>query len=242
MTQWLAYRYYCVMGVMTTAQVAEQLGVSTEAVRKMLSSGRLVDAGKMGRMRLVDSDSVHRYQRSPRRVGRIWTQGTTWAALSILSGDPVDWLSTSELWRLRKSLANLEAQDISPLARRRAVARRYHAGESTQKLLSRSLALTGGSLLVDEAIASNFGLAAGSELLDGYARAGFVKERGKRLGLREDSRGNVIIREADFVEAFSDGRVPLAAVAVDLYDSGSSRERSAGLAKLEELLDAQRAR
>lgn len=227
------------MGVMTTTQAADRLGVSSEAVRKMLASGRLVDAGTMGRLRLVDSDSVFRCQQSPRRVGRVWSHQTAWAALSILSHEPVDWISSSEIWRLRKRLSTLDAREIPQLARQRAGVRRFRSGEKARTLLGKALALTGSSLLSDSTFASSFGLAAGEGHLDGYAKTGFIDGQVARLGLIEDLHGNIIVRESDLVAAFASGRVPIAAVAVDLCDSGSSRERAAGITKLEELLREQ---
>ncbi len=56
------------------------------------------------------------------------------------------------------------------------------------------------------------------------------------LGMVKDPTGNVVIRDAPLTEPFSSGRTPLAAVAVDLMNSLSTRERSAGIRFLEELL------
>lgn len=97
---------------MTTTETAKLLGVSSEAVRKMLKSGRLEQTGVAGRTILIDAESVHRAHREGKRTGRLWTQRTAWAALSLLSGAEVSWLSASELWRLRKRLATLSAEEI----------------------------------------------------------------------------------------------------------------------------------
>lgn len=221
---------------MTTEQAARRLNVSTESVRKMLASGRLVSAGKVGRLHLIDSDSVHRHQESPPRSGRIWTQRTAWAALCMLSGITTDWLSSSEQWRLRKRIGALTAAELPQLARRRASARRFQAGEAAISMLRKSLALTGASLLSDPQIAADFSLAAGVGALDGYARDGFIDTHTRRLGLQEDPQGNITVRETGFVRGLAEGQVPIAAVAVDLYDTGSARERAAALTKLDELL------
>ncbi|MEG0214239.1 MULTISPECIES: helix-turn-helix domain-containing protein [unclassified Glutamicibacter] len=100
------------MSVMTTTETAKLLGVSSEAVRKMLKTGRLEQTGVAGRTILIDAESVHRAHREGKRTGRLWTQRTAWAALSLLSGAEVSWLSASELWRLRKRLATLSAEEI----------------------------------------------------------------------------------------------------------------------------------
>lgn len=72
-------------GAMTTRQAAEILQVTTEAVRKMLKTGRLEQTGVVGRMLLIDVDSVHRIHREGKRAGRLWTEQTAWAALFLLS-------------------------------------------------------------------------------------------------------------------------------------------------------------
>lgn len=226
------------MSTMTTAEAAEQLSVSNEAVRKMLLSGRLTSAGRVGRIHLIDAGSVHRYQQTPPRSGRIWSSQTAWAALCALSDMQVGWLSPSERWRLRKRLGTLTPEEIPALARRRATVRRFHAGDTTLTILKNSLSLTGVSRLSDPAVASRFGLATGDAhgTLDGYARVGFIDEHARKLGLNEDPAGNIIVRETSFTEGIVDGKVPLAAIAVDLYDAGSARERSAALIVLGGLL------
>lgn len=226
------------MTTMTTTETAKILGVSSEAVRKMLKSRRLEQAGVAGRVILIDADSVHRTHREIKRSGRLWTQRTAWAALSLLSGAEVSWLSASELWRLRKRLAALSVEEIHQLARNRATVHRYRGGASAKQQLSKVLAVTGTGALEDPALANAFGLAAGSDELEGYAKTGFTSKNARKLGLREDPSGDILIRELDFVQAVKSGQVPIAVIAVDLMDSISTRERSAGRAKLEELLNA----
>lgn len=227
------------MGTMTTRQAAEVLQVTTEAVRKMLKTGRMEQTGVVGRMLLIDADSVHRVHREGKRAGRLWTEQTAWAALFLLSGRKVTWLSSSELWRLRKRLASITAEEFQQLVRNRATPRRFRGSTSSKAQLAKTIGLTGTGILKDQRIASSFGLAAGSTALEGYAKAGFIDKNARKLGLREDATGDILIREIRFTQPLEDGKVPIAAIAVDLQDAHSIRERSAGRSKLEELLHAQ---
>lgn len=204
----------------------------------MLKTGRLEQAGVAGRTILIDAESVQRARRESRRFGRLWAQRTAWAALALLSGAQADWLSASELWRLRRRLKTLSADEVHQLARNRAVVRRFRGGESAKRKLSQVLEVTGAGVLEDPVLANDFRLAAGEGILEGYAKTGFSTKHARKLGLREDPAGDILIRELDFVLPLGGGQAPVAAIAVDLMDSISIRERSAGRAKLEALLDA----
>ncbi|MGP7815468.1 MULTISPECIES: helix-turn-helix domain-containing protein [Glutamicibacter] len=224
---------------MTTRQAAEILDVTAEAVRKMVKTGRLEQTGTVGRMLMIDADSVHRVRREGKRAGRLWTEQTAWAALFLLSGQKVTWLSSSELWRLRKKLASISAEEFQQLVRNRSTPRRFRGSASSKAQLSRAIALTGSGILGDYRIASSFGLAAGTAALEGYAKTGFIDKNARKLGLREDASGDILIRELNFALPLEGGHVPTAAIAADLQDAHSTRERSAGRTKIEELLHAQ---
>ncbi|MFD1376744.1 excisionase family DNA-binding protein [Micrococcus antarcticus] len=227
------------MKTMTTREAAEVLNVTAEAVRKMLKTSRLEQAGVAGRTILIDAESVRRAQREGKRSGRLWTEKTAWAALFLLSGQKVTWLSSSELWRLRKKLSSVSAEEFQQLVRNRATPRRFRGSASSKAQLSKVLGLTGIGILEDPRVASSFGLAAGATALEGYAKTGFIDKNARRLGLREDATGDILIRELNFSLPVEDGQVPTAAIAADLQDAHSTRERSAGRAKIEELLHAQ---
>ncbi|PRB66718.1 DNA-binding protein [Arthrobacter sp. MYb213] len=195
-----------------------------------------MQAGTVGRTILIDSYSVHQCKNKPHRVGRVWADTTAWAALALLSGESVHWLSSSERWRLRKRLEQLRAEEIHQLARNRARLRRFRGSDSAKRILTKSLVLTGTSLLANPEVATSFELATGEGIVEGYAKPAFIETNARKLGLREDPTGDILIRETDFVEAIKNGHVPLAVIALDLQDARSVRERSAGLAKLEDLL------
>lgn len=204
-----------------------------------MKTGRLEQTGVVGRMLLIDADSVRRVRREGKRAGRLWTEQTAWAAIFLLSGRKVTWLSSSELWRLRKRLASITAEEFQQLVRNRATPRRFRGSTSSKAQLAKTIGLTGTGILKEQSVASSFGLVAGSTALEGYAKAGFIDKNARKLGLREDATGNILIREIRFAPPLEDGQVPIAAIAVDLQDSHSTRERSAGRSKIEELLHAQ---
>ncbi|WP_411733040.1 hypothetical protein [Paeniglutamicibacter sp.] len=88
----------------------------------------------------------------------------------------------------------------------------------------------------NETTAARFGLSGGCGSAEGYVMVGDGEKFATALGMVKDPTGNVVIRDAPLTEPFSSGRTPLAAVAVDLMNSLSTRERSAGIRFLEELL------
>ncbi|GGH93387.1 hypothetical protein ACFFGR_07750 [Arthrobacter liuii] len=71
--------------------------------------------------------------------------------------------------------------------------------------------------------------------------AGDAKALADSFGLVEDRSGNAIIHGVELEEPFTEGRTPVAAVAVDLMGSLVTRERSAGQRVIEELLARDRA-
>lgn len=87
-------------------------------------------------------------------------------------------------------------------------------------------------------MANAFGLAAGAGLLEGYAPTDFIEQNAQKLGLKQESGNELLSREVNFAQALAGGHVPVAAIAVDLMDSQSTREHTAGRTKLEELLHA----
>ena len=224
------------MEAMTTREAAAVLDVSTEAVRKMLKAARLQQVGVAGRTILIDAESVHRVKREGKRSGRLWTARTAWAAIFLLSGQKVTWLSSSELWRLRKKIASISAEEFQQLVRSRAAPRRFRGSASSKAQLSEVLGVTGIAILGKHQIANSFGLATGASGLEGYAMAGFIDKNARRLGLKEDASGDILIRELSFVPPLENRQVPIAAIAADLQEASSTRERSAGRAKIEELL------
>ena len=225
------------MDLVTTREAAKRLGVSDVAVRKMLKTGRLTDLGMVGHTILIDPASLHRALDSGKRSGRLWTPKTAWAALCLLSGDKAPWIESTSRYRLTRRLRDLNAGEVQQLARNRAEVKRYRATPTALDALQEALIPTAGSALRNNEIAHRFGLAGGGGFFDGYAASGDGSKLAAALGMVDDPSGNVTIREASLSEPFAEQITPLAAIAVDLMDSLATRERSAVMRVLEELLN-----
>lgn len=227
------------MNTLTTGQTAKRLGVTQVAVRKLIGTGQLVQAGTVGRAILVDTASVDQLARIGTRHGRPWTPENAWAALTLLSGETrVGWIGSSEIWRLKEKLRTMESTELPILARRRASVRYFRATSDVVQLLRSHLLLSGAAAMGDDDIAKRFGLTGGTGTAEGYARTGDADVLQRAYGLIDDREGNVVIREVTVTGPFGDGKVPIAAIALDLLESPATRERSAGLRVIKELMDA----
>jgi len=227
------------MSHVTTAQAAARLGVTQVAVRKLIGTGQLISSGVVGRTILVDADSVERLVRVGTRHGRPWTEANAWAALLLLSGNnKVEWVGSTQLSRLRRKLSSLESAELQILARRRAIVHRYRGTADVVQRLRDHVLATGASAMAEDNIAERFGLTGGAGIVNGYVISGDAGALKEAYGLIDDQEGTVVLREITTSQAFTDG-VPLAAIALDLMESPRTRERSAGLRVLEELLSGQ---
>lgn len=221
---------------MTVAEVAERLTISRASVHQLLRSGHLTSTGRVGRAILVDPASVERIVAAGTRRGRAWTAQTAWGALAMLSGQETQWLTTRERYRIREQVSNLSANDVYLLSRNRAATARYRAVPEAVPIIDEYLMRTGGAAMRDDDTATRFGLAGGGGYAAGYVLKGDAAPLTDAFGLVDDPQGNVTIHEIEFGDAFVDDRTPVAAIAVDLLGSLSTRERSAGTRVLEELL------
>ena len=224
------------MNQVTTAQAAARLGITQVAVRKLIRTGQLISSGVVGRAILLDADSVEQLVRVGTRHGRPWTEANAWAALLLLSGDnKVEWAGSPQRSRLRRKLNSMEPAELPILARGRAAVHRYRGTADVVQRLRDHVLATGASAMADHNIAERFGLTGGAGIVDGYVISGDAGALKAAYGLIDDREGNVALREVATSQAFTDG-VPLAAIALDLMESPATRERSAGIRVLEELL------
>jgi hypothetical protein len=129
----------------------------------------------------------------------------------------------------------MEPAELPILARGRAAVHRYRGTADVVQRLRDHVLATGASAIADHKIAERFGLTGGAGIVDGYVISGDAGALKAAYGLIDDREGNVVLREVATSQAFTDG-VPLAAIALDLMESPATRERSAGLRVLEELL------
>ncbi|MFD6063015.1 hypothetical protein [Rhodococcus wratislaviensis] len=177
-----------------------------------------------------------------RHRGRPWNGDVAWAALAMLSGVGVDWISPSQATRLRHRLRRASANEVAFLARRRAQVHRMRGwGDELNTLLAGgNVAATGVSALTHvQGAAGRFGLSgmAGSAV-DGYVPGGELAGVVDTFGLVADGEGDVTLRVVTALDPFfTTTTLPVAAVAVDLMESLDTRERSAGARVLGELID-----
>lgn len=213
---------------MTVAEAAARLDRSTMSIHRLLGSGQLTATGRAGKALLIDRSSVERLAAAGTRRGRAWTAKTAWAALALLSGQNPTWISASEKSRLKSRLRELDADAVAVLARNKDKTLRYRATPDGLAALTGHLIASGATAMRDESTARTFGMAGGGGIAEGYVMAGDAAALADAFGLVEDPDGNAIIHEVDLAEPFAEGRVPVAAIAVDLMSSLATRERSAG--------------
>lgn len=218
---------------MSTATAAEHLEVSERQVARLAHAGELTVTRVVGRALLLDAASVHRWAQRVRRNGRPWTAATAWAALALLSGENVDWLSAPALSRLRHRLRAADAVELSWATRRRATVRRMRGWGRDAGLLE-----TGVSALRDPAMSALFDLSPVERGADGYVRARDVADVVTTLGLFDDAEGDVTVRVVPDDAGYRVDHPLTAAIAVDLAESLDARESAAGHRVLIQLLEA----
>lgn len=222
----------------SSRDAAARLHVSDRQIRNMVRQG-VLDVLPGTAHLLITADSLTRAAQAPRRTGRPWTPRTGWASIDLLSGGTAPWLTPAERYRLRQSLKTLSVDEVSATARNRARAKTFRAVPEALPMLLQHIVPTGGSAMRTRAIADRFGLTSAASGVDGYVGSGTSANIAASLGMVPDPQGNVTLREVEFQDALHDG-APVAAVALDLAESFSTRDQSAGRRVLEELLARQR--
>ena len=182
---------------------------------------------------LLDGTSVHLRAQMNGGRGRPWSAATAWAALALLSGECVDWLTAPAMSRLRHRLRSSDASELAWMVRRRAVVHRMQGWGDDTGLLS-----TGISALRDSAMSALFDLTSVDRGTDGYIRASNFSAVASSLGLVESQSGDVRVRVVSDDAGYTVDHTLIAAVAVDLMsDSLDARESAAGRRVLQGLLD-----
>ena len=225
-----------ISGYYTTTQAASILCISSHEAARLARDGRIKAIKAVGDALLLDAIDVQQYKNLHQGKGRPLSPDIAWAALLILSGFDVEWLSYPQLRRLKLKLKTTSALDLLWQARNRLQTKRYRASESFFKELRNELILTGSSSSLFE-----FSLVEQKHVLEGYTTVNFeILE--KKYHLVEDTNGNAIIHSAHgHVWFFNKTEtIPIAVAAADLAVSLDTREKQAGLAALERLLDEYR--
>jgi hypothetical protein len=212
-----------VMELLTVADAAQRLGVTTRRVQHLVANGTL----RMITRGVVDETSVERYLAS--RGGfrwRPWSEPTAWGAVALLSGRDAAWMGESQRSRLRGRLRALGARELAGRARGRAVVSRYTGHTSTAGRLR-------GQVVDTSAAAEALGLTATASV-DGYVAAAELDGLVARHGLIRDDAGPFTLRATGMpLDVVADlARSGPVVAALDLAESLDVRERRAGVEAL----------
>jgi hypothetical protein len=223
------------MQELMTKDAALALGISQRQITDLLR------AGKLGGEQLQDGTwLVSRRALGERRTihagsGRAWSASSSWALLGELSGRATEGLSQSTQARIRRRIRDSSVDEIARKVATRTSVHRYVADSLSRT--AADLTLTGASAadVVDRTLTSE------TRRVEGYVREGDLDDFVRRHLLTLDAEGDVTIYEAPESEVFG-RRASDATIAADLARSVSTRERSAGLAILENMRQAWLAR
>ena len=217
-----------VMTLLSIAEAASRLGVSTRQVQHLIVQGAVRQLARG----IVDETSVERLVAVRGNAhGRAWSEETAWGAVSLLSGGDADWMGQSQRSRLQARLRDIEAGELVERARNRAHVTRYQSHPSVEAQLR--------SLLIDSAhAAEELGLVASTKI-DGYLATNDVDSALRTYGLINDDDGNVTLRattiDLTVVSGLAQGGVVLAAL--DYAESLDVREYRAGTEALNRILE-----
>lgn len=217
----------------SAAQAAELLGVQTHEVTRLFRAGVLKGRKVAGGALLLDAGSVQSYKSNSRGKGRPWNAQTAWAALLLLDGKDISWLTYHQKRRLLEKLKSISAEDLVWLARKRATAEAYSVSQSFADDVRACLVKSGMSA----SSSAGMGLVSSARTIDGYAREADVAEK---FFMMPDQSGNCIIRIAEEAPAglLDEEEMPATVVAADLALSLDEREKRCGLDYLRGALDA----
>jgi hypothetical protein len=224
---------------MTVSAAASLLGVTARQVRNLADDGTLAVSGRVGRNLLLDAASVQRQRNLGSQRGRHWNEQTVWAALELLADGRTDRLTPAKRSKLKTRLRAMTAEQFVRAARPRASVRRYRVSTSYLSVLNESVAVTGAAAVAQSTdTAKTFGLASGGDLrtTDGYVHPERLAVLERQLHMAADAVGNVTLRATR--TGRTEGNAAEAVVALDLAESPSPRERSAGLQRLDRMLRA----
>ncbi len=216
------------MQLVNVEEAANQLGVSSRRVRRMLADG-LVPGLRIGRAWAIEQRLLDRFKDHRASIGRPWSPSSAWAALAVADGQDSA-LAPVDRSRARQRLKERGLLGVVDRLAARAQRRHFYGHPSVLGRLEDepSLVRSGVSAAVDhraDVLASDF--------LEAYIPSTQAKGIIERYGLDADAeRPNVVLRIVeDAVWPFANGVgvAPRAVVAIDLLDSEDERSRRAGL-------------
>jgi excisionase family DNA binding protein len=220
-------------GPISVADAASRLGVNQARVRAMIAAG-LLDAAKVGGRWLVTPESVERRKARAQPVGRPFGHAMAWGILLVAVGERPDWLSPSNLSRIRRRLREQGLVALAPRLHARAVLHRLraHPSDLNRIVADRTVVRTGVSAAQDHGL----DLAA-TEEIEVYVREKKLAPLMRRHTLESSPRPNVLVRAVVGPWPFERGvhLAPPSVVGVDLLDSDDARTSRAGMRLLEQV-------
>jgi hypothetical protein len=199
-------------------------------VQRLIESGELIAVGTDR----IDRGSVI-YLKAARagRHRRTWTASTAWAAVAILSGLEVHWVAQPQLSRVRAALRATTAEDLVARTGNRARVRRYRVNPAAVERIRPHIVASGTNMFAD---------LTDSSVLDGYVSAQELRRLYDAYRLRVDWDGRITLRDTSFdievVRQIAEANDVLAAL--DLAGSLNSRERTAGMNRINDALEVLR--
>lgn len=221
-----------ISGGFSVAQAAQLLGVSEHQVRALIKDGELDSTRISERVQIIEANSVLRYQQLFAGKGRPLAPAIAFAALGEVSGQPIETLSYQQKRRLHQKLKIISPAKLVWQTRKRKNTKRFRCSQSFVEEVANDLVLSGVS-----AVDNSFDLTADSYTTEGYCREIATPALIVKYFLEEDPQGNVVLHCCQEMPWPNIEQMPVGVVAADLAESLNSRERAAGLAKLEELLN-----
>lgn len=215
---------------LTATQLAERLGVTTRRARDLLRSEEIAGRQLANGTWLADSDAVARYEVSASRgSGRTLDAATAWGLLWELSGLDADWLSASTRARVRRRISESDADALAAAVSKRTRAHRFTAANAERA--SAGLIRTGRAAVS----VLDTDLIEDARQVAGYVRSGTIDDYARSHFMIPAAAGHDVIFENTLPIDYAGETMPTAVVAVDLAVSTDTRERSAGLRRLEEM-------
>jgi hypothetical protein len=208
---------------LTLAQAASRLGVTTRQAQRLAHDGQLQIVRRIGRTVIVEDSAIAQRRHVCAHRGRRWNASTAWAAIELLEDGFTERVSGSTRTRLKIKLSQVSVEEFARLAAGRAQTRRMTQTRRRTEVLEKALVQTGRSALKHADTAARFGLASGgSEIVEGYVRRSELDSVLARFGLEADAEGEVFLHVSD-----EDAVESVVTTALDLYERGTTRERSA---------------
>lgn len=216
--------------LLTCHEAARRLGVSERRVNMLRESGDLASLSIEG-LSLFTEESVHRQARWQGKAGRPYSPDMAFAALYLISGLDVPWISRQQRYRLGKYLGQVNAEDLVRLTRRRAAIHEFWCRDSLigkVERLVRVSAATGDLAVLFQLTPT--------VVVEGYVASDQLDDVIRQCRLRQgDAPIRARLRAAGNLPD-GEGPMPLGVCAADLAESGDPRERRAGLETLERLI------